>query len=226
MKQVLEQEKAWEMIRGAKAADGQIISATIHVRVSEGPKGVDFFKSVRALLHEGFDQPRGRAVVVWGERALDIANTANLWFHFGIITASELLKTCRRFAGKAGFGEVGQLRITCTIEFPSRNRIVTLHDLSYPAKGGECIADTLVLQPFKAVSSTGEYMFRNVYELKEFLKSVKDAETYVIDEKTGKWVRWVEVEQKEDTLIISIPTMKGHRRLLVDLTTGKVQEKK
>jgi hypothetical protein len=226
MKQVLEQEKAWEMIRGAKAADGQIISATIHIKVSEGPKGVDFFKSVRELIHDGFDQPRGRVVVVWGERALDIENSATFWFYFGTIKASELLKICRRFAGKAGFGEFGQLRVTCTIEFPSRNRVVTLNDLSYPAKGGECIADTQVLKPFKAVSSTGEYMFHNVHELKEFLKSVKDAESYIIDEKTGKWVRWVEIEQKEDTLIISIPTQKGHRRLLVDLATGKVQEKK
>ncbi|MFX1565604.1 MAG: hypothetical protein ACFFCH_06400 [Promethearchaeota archaeon] len=226
MKQVIEQEKAWEMIRGAKSAGGQIISATIHVRISESNSNSDFQKTVSAILGDGFSQPRGRAVVVWGEQATDISDVANLWLHYGQVESTEILSTCRNLAGKAGFGETGKLRLTCVIEFSERNRVVTLHDLAYPARGGEAVADTVALRPFKAVSDKGEYTFQTVPELKKFLTKVKDAETHRFDDKTGKWVRWVEVEQQEDTLVVNIPSQKGSKTLQINLQTGKVEEKK
>jgi hypothetical protein len=226
MKQVIEQEKAWDMIRGVKSAGGQIASATIHVRVSESTNAADFKETVNAILDEGLAQPRGRAVIVWGEQATDISDVANLWLHYGVIESSEILSTCRNLAGKAGFGETGRLRLTCVLEFSERNRVVTLHDLAYPARGGEAVADTIALRPFKAVSDKGEYTFRTLDELKEFLSKVKDAETHKFDDKTGKWVRWIEVEQTEDKLFVSIPSQKGSRRLQIDLKTGKVEEKK
>ena len=67
MKQVIAQEKAWEMIRGAKSAGGQIVSASIHVRITENTNASDFQKTVSAILSDGFTQPRGRAVIVWGD---------------------------------------------------------------------------------------------------------------------------------------------------------------
>jgi len=226
MKQVISQEKAWEMIRGAKSTGGQIVSAKIQVRISESTKASDFQKTVKAILDDGFTQPRGRAVIVWGEQAADISDVANLWLQYGSVESSEILSTCRNLASKAGFGETGKLRLTCVLEFSERNRIVTLHDLAYPARGGEAVADTVALRPYKAVSDKGEYTFRTVPELKEFLNKVKDAETHKFDDKTGKWVRWVEVEQTEDTLVVSIPSQKGSRKLQIDLQTGKVEEKK
>jgi hypothetical protein len=226
VKQVIEQEKAWEMIRGAKSAGGQVVSAVIHVRVSEGSGDVDFEKTVKAILTEGFSHPRGRTVVVWGEQEAGINNTANLWLRYGSIEASKILTTCRNLAGKAGFGDAGRLRLTCIIEFSERNRVVTLHDLDYPARGGEAVVDTHALRPFKAVSEKGEYTFHTQGELKDFLRKVKDAETHQFDDKTGKWVRWVEVEQKEDQLVVSIPSQNGSRCLQIDLKTGKVVEKK
>ena len=226
MKQVIEQEKAWDMVRGVEKADGQIVAVTIHVQASEGAKSVDFFETARTIIDEGFGQPRGRAVIVWGERAMSIANSANLWLYYGNAKAAQLLTTCRNLAGKAGFGEVGRLRVTCSLEYPGRNQIVTLHDMSYPPRGGECLADMSPLHSFKAVSSSGEFTFRTVHELKKFLKTVKGAETYVFDEKAGKWARWVEVEQTEDKLVINIPTPKGRRQILVDLTTGRIEEEK
>ncbi|MFX1510626.1 MAG: hypothetical protein ACFFBR_10000 [Promethearchaeota archaeon] len=226
MKQVIEQEKAWEMIRGAKSAGGQIISATIHVRISESNTNSDFQKTVSAILADGFSKPRGRAVVVWGEKSADISDVASLWLHYGQVESTEILSTCRNLAGKAGFGETGKLRLTCVIEFSERNRVVTLHDLAYPARGGEAVADTIALRPFKAVSDKGEYTFQTVPELKEFLTKVKDAETHRFDDKTGKWVRWVEVEQQEDKLVVNIPRQKGSKTLQIDLQTGKVEEKK
>ena len=226
MKQVIEQEKAWEMIRGAKSAGGQIVSATIHVRVSETANQSDFRKTVSAIFEDGFLQPRGRAVIVWGEQAADISDVANLWLHYGIVESSDILSTCRNLAGKAGFGDVGRLRLTCVLEFSERNRVVTLHDLAYPARGGEAVADTVALRPYKAVSDKGEYTFQTISELKDFLTKVKDAETHQFDDKTGKWVRWVEVEQTEDTLVVNIPSQKGSRKLQIDLQTGKVEEKK
>ncbi len=226
MKQVIEQEKAWEMIRGAKSAGGQIVSATIHVRITEETDGMDFYKTVASILTEGFAQPRGRAVIVWGEQATGINNIANLWIHFGSVDASDVLSACRNLAGKAGFGETGRLRLTCTLEFSERNRIVTVYDLIYPARGGETVADTLALRPFKAVSAKGEYTFRTLHELKEFLAKVKDAETYKFDDKTSKWIRWIEVEQTEDKLVVNIPSRKGSRQLQIDLESGKVQERK
>ncbi len=226
MKQVIEQEKAWEMIRGAKSAGGQIVSATIHVRISESSNQSDFNKTVSAILDDGFSQPRGRAVIVWGEQAAEIRDLANLWLYYGVVESSEILSTCRNLAGKAGFGETGKLRLTCVLEFSERNRVVTLHDLAYPARGGEAVADTVALRPFKATNDKGEYTFRTVPELKEFLTKVKDAETHKFDDKTGKWVRWVEVEQTEDKLVVNIPSQKGSRKLQIDLETGKVEEKK
>lgn len=226
MKQVLEQEKAWEMIRGAKSAGGQVISAMIQIRITETTKNEDFFSTVQDILNTGFDQPRGRAVIVWGEEARNINNIANLWLHYGLIESSDLLKNCRNIAGKAGFGEGGRLRVTCTLEFPERNRVVTLHDLAYPARGGNCVADTIAKRPFKAVSAKGEYTFQSPQELRDFLKKVKDAETYKFDDKTGKWARWVEVEQLDDKLVISIPSQKGSRKLQIDLASGQVEEKK
>jgi hypothetical protein len=226
MKQVIAQEKAWEMIRGVKSAGGQIVSAQIHVRITESHNASDFQKTVKAILDDGFTQPRGRAVIVWGEQAADINDLANLWLHYGSVEASEILATCRNLAGKAGFGETGRIRLTCVLEFSERNRIVTLHDLAYPARGGDAVADTVALRPYKAVSDKGEYTFRTVPELKEFLSKVKDAETHKFDDKTGKWIRWVEVEQTEDTLIVNIPSQKGSRKLQINLQTGKVEEKK
>jgi hypothetical protein len=226
MKQVIEQEKAWEMIRGAKSAGGQIVSASIHVRVTESANASDFQKTVSAILDDGFKQPRGRTVIVWGEQAAEISDVANLWLHYGTVESSDILSTCRSLAGKAGFGETGRLRLTCVLEFSERNRMVTLHDLAYPARGGEAVADTVALRPYKAVSEKGEYTFRTVPELKEFLSKVKDAETHKFDDKTGKWVRWVEVEQTEDTLLVNIPRQKGSRKLKIDLQTGKVEEEK
>ncbi len=226
MKQTLAQEKAWDMIRGADTAGGVIVSALIHVQVSEGVESVDFFETIRKLVGEGFSQPRGRLVVVWGERAMNIENSGSLRLYYGAIKPKQLLTTCRNLAGKSGFGESGRLQVTCSIEFPERNRIVVLYNLSYPARGGDCIADTKPLNPFKAVSSTGEYTFPNVQELKEFLKKVKNAETYVFDEKTGKWTRWIEVEHSQDDLVINIPTQSGTRQVHVDLKSGKVKEKK
>ncbi|MHA2406749.1 MAG: hypothetical protein ACXACH_08350 [Candidatus Hermodarchaeia archaeon] len=208
MKQVIAQEKAWEMIRGAKSAGGQIVSASIHVRITESTNASDFQKTVSAILDDGFTQPRGRAVIVWGEQAADISDVANLWLHYGTVESSDILSTCRNLAGKAGFGETGRLRLTCVLEFSERNRMVTLHDL------------------YKAISEKGEYTFRTVPELKEFLSKVKDAETHKFDDKTGKWVRWVEVEQTEDKLLVSIPSQKGSRKLQIDLQTGKVEEEK
>lgn len=226
MKQVIAQEKAWEMIRGAKSAGGQIVSATIHVRITESTNASDFQKTVSAILDDGFTQPRGRAVIVWGEQAAEIRDVANLWLYYGTVESSDILSTCRNLAGKAGFGETGRLRLTCVIEFSERNRMVTLHDLAYPARGGEAVADTVALRPYKAISKKGEYTFRTVPELKEFLSKVKDAETHKFDDKTGKWVRWVEVEQTEDKLLVSIPSQKGSRKLQIDLQTGKVEEEK
>ncbi len=226
MKQVIAQEKAWEMIRGAKSAGGQIVSASIHVRITESTKASDFRKTVSAILDDGFTQPRGRAVIVWGEQAAEISDVANLWLHYGTVESSDILSTCRNLAGKAGFGETGRLRLTCVLEFSERNRTVTLHDLAYPARGGEAVADTVALRPYKAISEKGEYTFRTVPELKEFLSKVKDAETHKFDGKTGKWVRWVEVEQTEDKLVVSIPSQKGSRKLQIDLQTGKVEEEK
>ncbi|MHA2427261.1 MAG: hypothetical protein ACXADB_04465 [Candidatus Hermodarchaeia archaeon] len=226
MKQVIAQEKAWEMIRGAKSAGGQIVSASIHVRITESTNASDFQKTVSAILDDGFTQPRGRAVIVWGEQAADISDVANLWLHYGTVESSDILSTCRNLAGKAGFGETGRLRLTCVLEFSERNRMVTLHDLAYPARGGEAVADTVALRPYKAISEKGEYTFRTVPELKEFLSKVKDAETHKFDDKTGKWVRWVEVEQTEDKLLVSIPSQKGSRKLQIDLQTGKVEEEK
>ncbi|MFX0167886.1 MAG: hypothetical protein ACFE89_00900 [Candidatus Hodarchaeota archaeon] len=226
MKQIIEQEKAWEMIRGAKSAGGQVISATIHVRVSEENDDVDFDKTVNAILSEGFSQPRGRVVVVWGEQGIGINNSANLWLRYGKVEASNILQICRNLAGKAGFGDAGRLRLTCSLEFPERNRVVTLHDLDYPARGGEAVADTHALRPYKAVSDKGEYTFLTLQELKDFLTKVKDAETHQFDDKTGKWIRWVEVEQNEDQLLVNIPRQKGSRKLQIDLKTGKVEEKK
>ncbi len=226
LKQVIAQEKAWEMIRGAKSAGGQIVSATIHVRVSEGNKPVDFQKTVNSILTNGFSQPRGRAVVVWGEHASGINNIANLWLHYGPIESSVILTTCRNLAGNTGFGETGRLRLTCTIEFSERNRVVTLHDLAYPARGGEAVVDTIALRPYKAVSEKGEYTFRTVQELNDFLVKVKDAEIHKFEDKSGKWVRWVEIEQTEDKLLVNIPSQKGSRKLQIDLETGKVEEKK
>ncbi len=63
-------------------------------------------------------------------------------------------------------------------------------------------------------------------ELKDFLKKVKDVETHKFDDKSGKWVRWVEVEQTEDKLVVNIPRQKGSKQLRIDLETGKVEEKK
>ena len=226
LKQVIDQEKAWDMIRGVKSAGGEIASATIHVRVTESANEADFRNTVNAILDEGLAQPRGRAVIVWGEKATEINDIANLWMHYGVVESSEILSTCRNLAGKAGFGETGQIRLTCVLEFSERNRVVTLHDLAYPARGGEAVADTVALRPYKAVSEKGEYTFKTLTELKEFLEKVKDAETHKFDDKTGKWVRWVEVEQTEDKLFISIPSQKGSRRLQIDLKTGKVEEKK
>jgi hypothetical protein len=226
MKQVIAQEKAWEMIRGAKSAGGQIVSASIHVRVTESTNASDFQKTVSAILDDSFTQPRGRAVIVWGEQAAEISDVANLWLHYGTVESSDILSTCRNLAGKAGFGETGRLRLTCVLEFSERNRMVTLHDLAYPARGGEAVADTVALRPFKAISEKGEYTFRTVPELKEFLGKVKDAETHKFDDKTGKWLRWVEVEQTEDKLLVSIPSQKGSRKLQIDLQTGKVEEEK
>lgn len=226
MKQVIAQEKAWEMIRGAKSAGGQIVSATIHIRIAESINPTDFQKTVSAILDDGFTQPRGRAVIVWGEQAADISDIANLWLSYGVIESSEILSTCRNLAGKAGFGEMGRLRLTCVLEFSERNRMVTLHDLAYPAKGGEAVADTIALRPYKAVSEKGEYTFRTLPELKEFLTKVKDAETHKFDDKSGKWVRWIEVEQTEDKLLVNIPRQKGSKKLQIDLQTGKVEEKK
>jgi hypothetical protein len=226
MKQVIAQEKAWEMIRGAKSAGGQIVSASIHVRITESTNASDFQKTVSAILDDGFTQPRGRAVIVWGEQAAEISDVANLWLHYGIVESSDILSTCRNLAEKAGFGETGRLRLTCVIEFSERNRMVTLHDLAYPARGGEAVADTIALRPYKAISEKGEYTFRTVLELKEFLNKVKDAETHKFDDKTGKWVRWVEVEQTEDKLLVNIPSQKGSRKLQIDLQTGKVEEEK
>ena len=226
MKQVIAQEKAWEMIRGAKSAGGQIVSASIHVRITENTNASDFQKTVSAILSDGFTQPRGRAVIVWGEQAAEISDVANLWLHYGTVESSDILSTCRNLAGKAGFGETGRLRLTCVIEFSERNRMVTLHDLAYPARGGDAVADTVALRPYKAISEKGEYTFRTVPELKEFLSKVKDAETHKFDDKTGKWVRWVEVEQTEDKLLVSIPSQKGSRKLQIDLQTGKVEEEK
>lgn len=226
LKQVIDQEKAWEMIRGAKSAGGQIISATIHIRISEDTNNIDFFKTVGTLVPEGLNQPRGRVVVVWGEHASGINNSANLWMHYGFIDSADLLTTCRNLAGIASFGETGRLRLTCTLEFSERNRVVTLHNLIYPARGGEAVADTFALRPYKAISAKGEYTFRTLPELKEFLDKVKDAETHMFDEKTGKWVRWVEVEQTEDSLLVNIPSKKGSRQLQINLETGKVEEKK
>ncbi|MFW9831291.1 MAG: hypothetical protein ACFFD8_05910, partial [Candidatus Thorarchaeota archaeon] len=157
MKQVIEQEKAWEMIRSAKSAGGKIVAATIHIRISEGANNTDFFKTVGILVPEGLNQPRGRAVVVWGEHTAGINNSANLWMHYGSIESADLLATCRNLAGIASFGDIGRLRLTCTIEFSERNRVVTLHDLAYPARGGEAVADTLALRPYKAISAKGEY---------------------------------------------------------------------
>lgn len=214
------------MIRGAKSAGGQVVAAVIHIRISEGTDDVDFDKTVKAILTEGVSQPRGRAVLVWGEQELGINNSANLWLRYGSVEASTVLKICRNLAGKAGFGDTGRLRLTCTIEFSERNRVVTLHDLDYPARGGEAVADTHALRPFKAISDKGEYTFHTLHELKEFLGKVKDAETHQFDDKTGKWVRWVEVEQKEDQLVVNIPSQKGSRQLQIDLKTGKVEEKK
>ena len=54
MKQVIAQEKAWEMIRGAKSAGGQIVSATIHIRITESTNPSDFQKTVSAILGDGF----------------------------------------------------------------------------------------------------------------------------------------------------------------------------
>jgi hypothetical protein len=226
MKQVIAQEKAWEMIRGAKSAGGQIVSASIHVRITESTNSSDFQKTVSAILDDGFTQQRGRAVIVWGEQAAEISDVANLWLHYGLVESSDILSTCRNLAGKAGFGETGRLRLTCVIEFSERNRMVTLHDLAYPARGGEAVADTIALRPYKAISEKGEYTFRTVPELKEFLSKVKDAETHKFDDKTGKWVRWVEVEQTEDKLLVNIPSQKGSRKLQIDLQTGKVEEEK
>ena len=226
MKQVIAQEKAWEMIRGAKSAGGQIVSASIHVRITESTTTSDFQKTVSAILTDGFTQPRGRAVIVWGEQAAEISDIANLWLHYGTVESSDILSTCRNLAGKAGFGETGRLRLTCVIEFSERNRMVTLHDLNYPARGGEAVVDTVALRPYKAISEKGEYTFRTVPELKEFLTKVKDAETHKFDDKTGKWVRWVEVEQTEDKLLVNIPSQKGSRKLQIDLQTGKVEEEK
>ncbi len=226
MKQVIAQEKAWEMIRGAKSAGGQIVSASIHVRITESTNASDFQNTVSAILDDGFTQPRGRAVIVWGEQAAEISDVANLWLHYGTVESSDILSTCRNLAGKAGFGETGRLRLTCVLEFSERNRMVTLHDLAYPARGGEAVADTVALRPYKAISEKGEYTFRTVPELKEFLSKVKDAETHKFDDKTGKWVRWVEVEQTEDKLLVSIPSQKGSRKLQIDLQTGKVEEEK
>jgi hypothetical protein len=226
LKQVIAQEKAWDMIRGAKSAGGEIASATIHVRITESAHEADFKNTVKAILEEGLTQPRGRALVVWGERATDVNDVANLWLRYGVVESSEILSTCRNLAGKAGFGETGRIRLTCVLEFSERNRVVTLHDLAYPARGGEAVVDTVALRPYKAVSEKGEYTFQTLAELKEFLDRVKDAETHKFDDKTGNWVRWVEVEQTDDKLFVSIPSQKGSRRLQIDLKTGKVEEKK
>jgi hypothetical protein len=226
LKQVIALEKAWDMIRGVKNAGGEITSATIHVRVTESVNESNFKNTVKVILDEGLTQPRGRALVVWGERATDINDVANLWLRYGVVESAEILSTCRNLAGKAGFGETGRIRLTCVLEFSERNRVVTLHDLAYPARGGEAVADTVALRPYKAVSEKGEYTFQTLIELKEFLDKVKDAETHKFDDKTGKWVRWVEVEQTDDKLLVSIPSQKGSRRLQIDLKTGKVEEKK
>jgi len=214
------------MVRGAEGAGGAIVSATLRLRVSDAEEAV-FFGTVRDLMLECFEQPRGRAVVVWGEKEMGLSNTANLWLYYGKIEASQLLSICRGLAEKVGFGGGGQLRVTCTIEYSERNQMVTIHDAAYPPRSVECLADTSPLHRFKAVSATGrEYTFRTAQELREFLRTVKGADTYVFDERAGKWVRWVEVDHKEDQLVITIPASSGHRRLIVDLATGKVKEGK
>ncbi|MFX1474909.1 MAG: hypothetical protein ACFFCO_05435 [Promethearchaeota archaeon] len=218
------EQKAWELVRGAEAAKGKIVSVTVHIRLTEGEASSSFFKTLRELLDEGFDQPRGRVTVVWGEREADIETTANLWFYYGGVEAAHLLAVCRNLAGKTGFGEEGRLQVTCTIEYPSRNQLVIINDVTYPARGVECVVDISVLKPFKAVSSSGEYVFSSAHELREFLKTVKGAKTYVYEEKTGKWIRWVEVEQLENELVINIPTASGFRKLVVDLDSGKIKE--
>jgi hypothetical protein len=224
LRQFMTEQKAWELVRGAKASKGKIVSATIHIRLTEGEASSSFFKTLRELLAEGFDQPRGRVAVVWGEREVDIETTANLWLYYGIVEAANLLAVCRNLAGKTGFGEEGRLQVTCTIEYPSQNQLIVMNNVTYPARGVECVVDISVLKPFKAVSSTGEYTFSTANELREFLKTVKGAETYVYEEKSGKWVRWIEVEQLENELVINIPTASGSRKLVVDLDSGKIKE--
>jgi hypothetical protein len=219
------EQKAWEIVRGVEAAKGKIVSATVHIRLNEGETSSSFFKTVSELLREGFGQPRGRAVITWGEREMDIETTASLWLYYGIVEAAHLLAICRNLAGKTGFGEEGRLQVTCTIEYASQNQLVIINDMSYPARGVECIVETTALKPFKAVSPTGEYTFRSAHELREFLKTVTGAETYVFEEETGKWVRWVEIQQLENELVISIPSASGSRKLVVDLDTGKIKEK-
>ncbi len=219
------EQKAWEIVRGADAAKGKIVSATVHIRLDEREGGSGFFKTLREVLGEGFNQPRGRVVVVWGEREMDIETTANLWLYYGIVDAAHLLAICRNLASKTGFGEEGRLQVTCMLEYAAKNQLVTINDMSYPARGVECLVEMTALKPFKAVSTTGEYTFRSAHELREFLKTVTGAETYVFEEKTGKWIRWVEVEQLENELVISIPTPTGSRKLVIDLASGKIKEK-
>lgn len=219
------EQKAWELVRGAEAAKGKIVSATVHIRLTEREASSRFFKTLRELLGEAFDQPRGRVTAVWGEREMDIETTANLFLYYGIVEATRLLAICRNLAGKTGFGEDGRLQVTCTLEYPSQNQLIVINDLTYPARGVECVVDITAIRSFKAVSSTGEYTFRSAYELREFLKTVKGAKTYVFEEKTGKWIRWVEIEQRENELVISIPTSAGSRKLVVDLDSGKIKEK-
>jgi hypothetical protein len=225
LKQFMTEQKAWELVRGAEASKGKIVSATVHIRLTEGEASSSFFNTLRELLREGFEQPRGRAVVTWGEREMDIETTASLWLYYGNVEAAHLLAICRNLAGKTGFGEAGRLQVTCTLEYPSQNQLIVINDVTYPARGIECVVDITALKPFKAVSDTGEYAFRSAHELREFLKTVKGADTYVFEEKTGKWVRWVEVEQLENELVISIPTPAGSRKLVVDLDSGRIKEK-
>ncbi len=219
------EQKAWEIVRGADAAKGKIVSATVNIRLNEGKTSSTFFKTLSELLKDGFDQPRGRAVVTWGERKMDIETTASLWLYYGDVEAAHLLAICRNLAGKTGFGEEGRLQVTCTLEYASKNQLIIINDMSYPARGVECLVEITALKPYKAVSAAGEYTFHSAHELREFLKTVKGAETYVFEEETGKWIRWVEVEQLENELIISIPTSSGARKLVVDLDSGKIKEK-
>jgi len=225
LKHFIPEQEAWDMVRGVEGAGGAIVSATLRLRVADAGEDVDFFETVRDLLLECFEQPRGRAVVVWGERGMGLSNTASLWLYYGRVEAAQLLGICRGLAEKVGFGGGGQLRVTCTLEYPEQNQVVTIHDVSYPPRSVDCLADTSPIHRFKAVSSTGgEYTFRTAQEMKEFLRTVKGADTYVFDDRTGKWMRWVELDHKEDQLVITIPTPTGRRRLVVDLATGRVKE--